>query len=410
MKILLSERQIESLVEALGVPDNIEVVATKLYLEAKKSFNRILKYKDYDDFLNNPKLVQVNGKMVRYKKFGGVIRLEKPLSFGGRKQYTFDEFVFDIHLTVDNTVNEPTLQAFVTSGEIEPVKSVLFKPGTNKRYDNPPTVSRHIDKGVNIGVRITINKNHKLSQIYDLLFNVGSRNEIISNFAHELKHIYDGKVEPNIKSYEHSLYGIIQMLPEVTQIDEIKIVFRAMYVLSNIENLVRPSELYTMATRRNLNKKQFEDYLRKDTVFYGVIRFVNRFSAEDFYKKLLLAIQSKHPKNSTQYFITLTMINLDLSQFLSQALSSTSKDYGIEEKSLNKLRHKLGIVRKETKDLWSSKNTGLSVGTNNQDETTRKWELDTSTKRTLQFYEDYMKIQSKKLLRQLGRVTSLLPN
>jgi len=108
--------------------------------------------------------------------------------------------------------------------------------------------------------------------------------ENISKIAHELKHSYD-----EYKNVEGNNIGVYAMYKSFTNSrfgNEVvdKFIYESYFAI-RYENLVRPSELYTLATEKGITKKDFINFL-KETELYKILQRIVNKSYEDFREQL----------------------------------------------------------------------------------------------------------------------------
>ena len=106
----------------------------------------------------------------------------------------------------------------------------------------------------------------------------------ISSIAHELKHGYDHfkKIDGG-KASDFAIYKTFSEMKFGNRVVD-EFVYNSYYV-SLIENLVRPSQIYTLANESGVTKKDFVDFLKKTDV-YKILQKITTTSYEDFRKRL----------------------------------------------------------------------------------------------------------------------------
>jgi len=92
---------------------------------------------------------------------------------------------------------------------------------------------------------------------------------ILDNFnpsimAHELKHVYDD-FKRNRSSFKNRVeYDAYQMIPNFP--DPIRRMFHLLYFISDIESLVRPTEIYKKLVDNKVTKDNFIEFMKSDKV------------------------------------------------------------------------------------------------------------------------------------------------
>jgi hypothetical protein len=125
--------------------------------------------------------------------------------------------------------------------------------------------------------------------------------KIISSFAHELKHEYDEFKKNRININQRIDYIVSkQMIGSVPPIQEFSFF---LYFTSNIESLVRPTEVYTELELMGITKKEFLNFLLKNRTFL-MLKEIQDFSFVDFKEQLLTylyKIEEIFDENDIQY-------------------------------------------------------------------------------------------------------------
>ena len=100
---------------------------------------------------------------------------------------------------------------------------------------------------------------------------------IISSLTHELKHAYDGYKKPTESLKNRASYstysGLRLGLPEINEF------IYSLYFITAIENLVRPSELYSLMKEGNITREDFLEFISSNTT-YQTLKKINNFSID----------------------------------------------------------------------------------------------------------------------------------
>ena len=183
-------------------------------------------------------------------------------------------------------------------------------------------------------------------------------------------------------------------------IGAIQRVFYDLYYLDDIENSVRPTELYAKLETKGIGKSEFLDYLRKE---YFIVMESMKFSVDDMIKEIYKDMDSvdsflgqvgdlgKNIEDLTDE----EKVNLILRIAYVSASNSRRQNYG-DSLVDNPLESQLGFV--------GDKDTQFS----NYEKSFDKYDKD-----LMKFYTDiekYLRTTSTKVLKKLGKVYSLLPD
>ena len=110
-----------------------------------------------------------------------------------------------------------------------------------------------------------------------------NRQMIISSLAHELKHAYDGYKKPSETLKQRSQYGVYSGTRfGIEEIDEF-VYF--LYFITAIENLVRPSEIYSLMQQGEISQKDFLNFISSNRT-YSTLKKINEFSIDKLIESL----------------------------------------------------------------------------------------------------------------------------
>jgi hypothetical protein len=243
MRLLQTVSKIIS--ERLGVPDNIADVAEVLY---DKIINILPNSIDIDD-------LQQEEFIIPGKYNVGDITIK-----GFKIGFTYQEYP-------ENTL--AGLQHRMV-GELSNKMSKTFMIYT--KHDDIATIYLNL-----VGDKSMTGKDVK-----DIMRD--NKNKLISSLAHEIKHYYDNIKNPYESLTTRADYGAKSdvTLGQITPINKL---IHYMYYIHNIENLVRPSEMYTYIKMNKINKKQFYDYFTKHNII-ETLRTIKNYSYDDLINEL----------------------------------------------------------------------------------------------------------------------------
>ena len=229
--------------EVVGVPKGIE-------LSAKNMYNDVVRFLE-----QNPEYVE-NEK-------------EFELDYG--QKYGFSDYDIEkVTVTIEHMEGMNYNNYSVTGMAIE-----------NQGKRDGRIFKMIYPKNVTLKIRIVRPKNSEIEpdKVMSLLKSNKSA-KYISSFAHELKHLYDQFKNPKGDKIEK--FAIYKTFSETNFGNDVvdRFIYNS-YFSSRIESLVRPSELYTLATEKGITKKDFMNFL-KETRIYQTLQRITNTSYEDF--------------------------------------------------------------------------------------------------------------------------------
>lgn len=241
MKILIRERQLEllklHLLEAVGVPDNITKIASKLYNEIIKN---IPSNGDFDE---------LDGLKIKVPILDNIS--DMPINV--------------ISVTLDLIEHDEVVLAGLGVGQVSQVTSDL-------KMKNIPYTG-----DIEIKIRLGAPKEVNGSEIIEF-FN-SQKIEIESSLSHELKHTYDNFKKPvgdlrqmsEYQTYAGFRFGI----------EPVDKFVHNLYFIHFFENLVRPSEMFSRMEQLGITEDQFYDFITNDSV-YKTLKELRDFTLTDF--------------------------------------------------------------------------------------------------------------------------------
>ena len=106
---------------------------------------------------------------------------------------------------------------------------------------------------------------------------------IVSSLSHELKHAYDGFKKPSEGLKQRSQYNVYSGARfGIEEIDEF-VYF--LYFITVIENLVRPSEIYSLMQQGEISQKDFLNFISSNRT-YSTLKKINEFSLDKLIESL----------------------------------------------------------------------------------------------------------------------------
>lgn len=164
------------------------------------------------------------------------------------------------------------------------VPSFVGNPDLSKKNSK---LSVNIDKDkIFLKISFAIQED-EYTQIEDW-FNIDKNvRELITNITHELKHIFDStkrKSQNLNKRVDYQSYS--NFIRELPVCESIKDLMFLLYYVHEIENMVRPSELYAHMAGKNITKEKFLEELKKTEIFTHLLKGKN-WSVENLKTELL---------------------------------------------------------------------------------------------------------------------------
>ena len=110
-----------------------------------------------------------------------------------------------------------------------------------------------------------------------------NRQMIISSLSHELKHAYDGYKKPTETVKTRAAYSAYSNTR--FSIEEINEFVYYLYFITAIENLVRPSEIYSLMQQGEISQKDFLNFISSNRT-YSTLKKINEFSVDKLIESL----------------------------------------------------------------------------------------------------------------------------
>lgn len=130
-----------------------------------------------------------------------------------------------------------------------------------------------VNHTIELTVSYVVPKEWKPSELYDVF--VKDKIHMTSVLAHELKHKYDKtkKTKDLIgRDAEYQVFSTQSLNFGIPVIGEF---MRYSYFIQNAENLVRPTEVASRMSQKNITKDQFDEFLKDDEVYKELINIKN---------------------------------------------------------------------------------------------------------------------------------------
>jgi len=369
--------------EAVGVPSGIYDNAVKLTNAIKteiKGLPNNFKEIDNDIYLKN-------------------IQFSSPIQVG---ELEFENFniLIDVH-------PQDSLESAVLMGLGVP--SFIGKPELSRK--NPKLPVDMINDKIFLKISFAIQKD-EYSQIEDWFDDSQNFRNITTLITHELKHIFDStKIKHQSLGNRVDYQSYSNFVREVPTCDSIRKLIYLLYYIHEIENTVRPSELYAHMMGNNITKEKFLEELKKSEIFTK-LKEAKNWSIEGLKTELLSDIDCV--TNILQQ-MAVKIEGLEDSDVVTLFIKNISKYFGyysgkqfdnlldsFEELSpLQKLAFFLGMDRsKPSKDRIERMNEYLTQFT----------KYGNNPEKVLFNYEKRLKFESERLLKKISKVYALLPS
>lgn len=252
------------LTEKLGVPDNIDVESEKLY----KHLLSFLTYHDY--FVVHIDLMEEETSSVSY-------RLSKPITVG-------DEYFdgFEIEVIIKNTKESEQRLKKNNLLSLAIPSNTKFQIKT-KRFDYK-TLDNYFYMSITFMTNTDEIRPDELKSI--ILSNVTNEKEkVTSHIAHELKHAFVNRKQKSVKTKSILKYATMSPSSFPFNIKTINNFFFNSYFTHEIESHVRTSEIYTSMKAKNINSKNFRNFLLNDKI-YKKLKEIKDYTYDKFIQDL----------------------------------------------------------------------------------------------------------------------------
>lgn len=242
------------IIERLGVPDNIVQSAEALY---NSIYSELSKFSDVNPF----------GQISSGQNAPIEIALELPVEI-----IVSDMKIDTVQLTINIHLNDKYKELDVASW------GVLIPGHELKDYK----VVHDVIDTINLRVNFVSDSSNNFSDVLDYLNQ--ERNRTISILSHELKHVYDkyklgSELLTDIidyQSWSKTSTGFVQL----------DTFFYYLYVISQSENLVRPSEIAGLLQTSDITKSEFKEFLESTKIYKELIS-IKRWSYSELKQDLL---------------------------------------------------------------------------------------------------------------------------
>jgi len=237
----------KSINEVVGVPENIIDSAVRLYEDIKSELKQVID--------------------TNITEYNFVIEPKEPYKIG-------DMDISEVDVTI----------------EIYPVENLDFydfaEMGVRSEYSKgkrgKKTILLSVDKQGKtvLQMSLAVPKDWTEQGVIDYINK--SRVNTVSSLTHELKHEYDDYKKPTGNIDDRAFYSAVRTMMDIN-IKPVKRLMFDLYYFTNIENLVRPSELAAKVKIGGVTRKEFRDFIKNE---YQSIQEIRHFNINDFITEL----------------------------------------------------------------------------------------------------------------------------
>lgn len=240
------ERMKKEFNEAVGIPEGIVDAGRQLYDDMKKNL-----------------IPKLNLNQTEYKLD---FKPEKPYRIGDMDINSVEMDV-NLHPIPTDEYGDSNMQVFKRQKLEDTGKTIVYMSVSSKGK-------------IKLGIDKPVPQNWTVDGVIDSF----EKNKVmgVSSFSHELKHEYDDFKKPtgspsHIADYQTKVQ--FMNFP----VSALQRVFYDLYYMDKVENLVRPTELYSKLKSEGIKKSQFLDYFKKE---YSHVLDAMKFNTDDLIKEL----------------------------------------------------------------------------------------------------------------------------
>jgi Fe-Mn family superoxide dismutase len=363
----------KKLYEAVGVPANIDAAAEKI-------FNDIIEHLT---------------KLINTKP--NVADIEDPFTIVG--PYSFSDHTIDkIEVTFKNSLS---FDGFELLG-------LYVQHDTDM---NIPNITYKRDDVLNLGLRFNYNFGSKTKDFINFIISI--KPMIVGSIAHEIMHDYDHAKNP-IKKVDSQIDYIVAK-EGVGGVYELNLVTIGNYYLHNMENTVRPSEVYTNLMKLGVTKKDFTKRLGEAS-FIKYLNFFRKLSYLNFMSGLnksyedvvyLLEHNGFEIKNDKRYNIHMLLYVVRV--FLINKQISIAADISKPE-SFDDILKQMSGIKTEGEKFFNKYANQIS---RNSEFLEKEFDYEKSSKLNEQFYTNRINKlaeSAERIYRKIAKIYSILPD
>jgi len=237
--------------EAVGVPSGIHEAAETILKEMVANFD------NFDDPPGH------GGMYVQELTF------ESPLNIADLSIDTVFPYIRLHHH--DFEMEKPQLMGMSVPAGFGDKKVDISKP-------KPAIKSSINENDITLIFDFALDESQDIDDIYEWFMDTSNTKHITSTISHELKHLYD------MYKKEHQSLSSLSDYASTQEFAQSRIggicrpllkMFFSLYYISDIENLVRPTELYSHMKANNITKEKFLEEFRKTKIYENLMEAKN---------------------------------------------------------------------------------------------------------------------------------------
>ena len=167
------------------------------------------------------------------------------------------------------------------------IASMAYRQENSRDYKDYTILTINTNGELRFSATIAVSKYTTYGEIYELFLK--QQTEMTSSMAHELKHTYDFLKKDTMKMTTLAKYqGPTSMKFRIKTVDDF---FFYLYFLHDVESLVRNTEIATTMDLDDVDKENFESFLKNQKV-YKTLDSIRKFTYRGFKTDLLNDIEN----------------------------------------------------------------------------------------------------------------------
>lgn len=235
------------LAEKMGVPDNISETAEQLYNEI------------YNHFSSDTTKLSPNDQPPRLDLIG---------------DYDVSDYHFKavyVFVTPKKHVDPTAKPAFL-----------MFQVASPQKVQNYRFVSSSDSSKFALNIVVAVGDVWSLSDVADSMND--EKDHVISVLSHELHHAYVGYKVPSESPQKRTEYAAVQSI-KLYDIEPIAKFLHYSYYIHSAEDIVRPSELYSLMRTKGITKSQFRKFFEENDIV-KMLKDIRNFTLDGMIKDL----------------------------------------------------------------------------------------------------------------------------
>lgn len=183
------------------------------------------------------------------------------------------EHTYEVDFKIaDFEINQITMKIrFIKHENVDEVTLVSMSYHHVSKIEDSMVKTIVEDGKVGLSIVILVPKDTTVSDVKE--FFVKSRKEIVTSLTHELMHAYDSFKSKGMSLYSLTKYsGFKDISFRVKPVDEFLFL---LYFTHGIENVVRPSELFSNMKENNISSEEFYDFITSTEIWKNLQKCQN---------------------------------------------------------------------------------------------------------------------------------------